>query len=98
MEKSCAPNKVVLRKIDVGNEDWKKTDAGIMTKNDTQKLEHKGTVLVVGKNIDYVKEGDVVHHGFHAGIVFACSSFNEKNEDEALLALNDYEILLVETK
>jgi co-chaperonin GroES (HSP10) len=98
MEKSCAPNKVILRKIDVGNEDWKRSEAGIMTKNEAQKLEHKGSVLVVGSNIDYVKVGDVIHHGMHSGTVFACSSFDEKNEDEALVALNDYEILLVERK
>jgi co-chaperonin GroES (HSP10) len=98
MEKSCAPNKVILRKIDVGNEDWKKSEAGIMTKNEAQKLESKGEVLVVGTGIDYVKVGDIVHHGLHSGTVFACSSFTEKKEDEALLALNDYEILLVERK
>ena len=65
MEKSCAPNKVILRKIDVGNEDWKKSEAGIMTKNEAQKLESKGEVLVVGTGIDYVKVGDTVHHGLH---------------------------------
>ena len=95
MGKSCAPNKVIMRKIDVGNEKFKKTEGGIIVANETKSLEHKGEVLVVGNAINWVKPGDVVHHGFHSGIVFTCTEFNDNKEEEALLSLNDYEILLV---
>lgn len=87
----CGPNKLILRKIGTGTEGFKKTEAGVIIKGTNEAVEHKGEVLAVGSNVEGVNVGDIVHHGFHSGSVFAY-------KEEALLSLNDYEILAIEKK
>ena len=87
----CGPNKLILRKIGTGTEGFKKTEAGVIVKETNEAVEHKGEVLAIGSKIEDVKVGDVVHHGFHSGAVFAY-------KEETLLSLNDYEILAIEKK
>ena len=97
MKLGCAPNKLVLRKIDLGNEKFKKTKGGIIVNNDKAVLEITGEVVAVGRDLQsWVKVGDTVYHGMHAGTVFTCSALAEPGDvepDEALLSIADYEVL-----
>lgn len=87
---SCGPTRLILRKIDTRID---KTEAGIILPKDGAQdgLESKGTVLAVGEDVRGFEIGDVVHHGFHSGTVF-------NYKEEALLSINDYEILAGEKK
>lgn len=91
LQLGCGPNRLILRKIGSGTEGFKKTEGGVIIKETNEAVEHKGEVLAIGSKVEDVKVGDVVHHGFHSGAVFAY-------KEEALLSLNDYEILAIEKK
>lgn len=81
--------RLIIAQIDVDN--WVKTVGGIEMKRPDNSIECKGLVLAVGDGIEGVNVGDVVHHGYHSGVVFGY-------KDVGLKTINDYEILAIEKR
>lgn len=79
--------RLILAQVEV--ESWVRTEGGIEMRREDGSIECKGLVIAVGEGIIGVNVGDVVHHGYHSGIVFGYG-------DVGLKTINDYEILAIE--
>lgn len=83
--------RLILAQVEAEVENWVKGDNGIITKREDGSIECKGLVLAIGDGIEGVNVGDVVHHGYHSGVVFGY-------KDVGLKTINDYEILAIEKR
>lgn len=81
---------VILSQVDdnVYNEEDLKPGE-LMRKQEVNLYEYKGKVLSVGKGVDDIEPGDLVHHAKHSGTVF---TFDGEN----LLCLPAYLICAIE--